>query len=34
VGAVGGEVIVVVVEGVEVSDHVDNGGVILGWISP
>jgi hypothetical protein len=33
-GAVGGEVIVVVVESVEISSHVDDGGVILGRISP
>jgi hypothetical protein len=34
VGAVGGEIIVVGIEGVEVSGHVDNGGVILGGVSP
>ena len=32
-GAVGGEFIVVVVEGVEVSDHVDDSGVIFCGIS-
>jgi hypothetical protein len=31
---VGGEIIVVVIESVEVSGHVDNGGVILGGVSP
>ena len=30
----GGEIIVVVIESVEVSGHVDNGGVILGGVSP
>jgi hypothetical protein len=34
VGAVGGKVIVVVIESVEISGHVDDGGVILGRISP
>jgi hypothetical protein len=34
VGVVGGEIIVVGIEGVEVSGHVDNGGVILGGVSP
>jgi hypothetical protein len=33
VGAVGGKVIVVVIESVEISGHVDDGGVILSRIS-
>jgi hypothetical protein len=34
VGAVGEKVIVVVIESMEVPGHVDDGGVILGRISP
>jgi hypothetical protein len=33
VGAVGGKVIIMVIEGVEISGHVDDGGVILSGIS-
>jgi hypothetical protein len=33
VGAVVGKVVIVVIEGVEISGHVDNGGVILSRIS-
>jgi hypothetical protein len=34
VSAVGGKVIILVIESVEVSSHVDDGGVILGRVSP
>jgi hypothetical protein len=34
VSAVGGKVIILVIESVKVSSHVDDGGVILGRVSP
>jgi hypothetical protein len=34
VSAVGGKVIILVIEGVEVSSHVDDGAVILDRVSP
>jgi hypothetical protein len=33
VGAVGGKVVIVVIESLEISDHVDDGGAILSGIS-